>query len=160
LKYILDGMLGNLARWLRMMGHDTLYSTRLGDAELLSIAKAEKRVLLTRDLVLYQQSIAKGIEAYYIEGTNGQQYLIELFKRFGIALTINLSESRCPKCNGKLAAISAEQASGKVEKNTMLHYNEFWQCPDCSSVYWQGSHWTKIRQTLKEAKEEVEKGPA
>jgi uncharacterized protein len=160
LKFILDGMLGHLARWLRMMGYDAKYSTALGDAELLALAKNENRVLLTRDLALFQQSVAKGIDAYYLEGTSEQRCLVELSKRFGIALAINLSESRCPKCNGKLAPISAKEVAGKVEKKTLIHYNQFWQCPDCVSVYWQGSHWIKIRQTLKEAKEEVEKCPS
>jgi uncharacterized protein len=160
LRFILDGMLGHLARWLRMMGHDAKYSTLMSDAELLVTAKTEGRVLLTRDLALFQQSVAKGIDAYYLEGTREQRCLVELSKRFGIALEINLSESRCPKCNGKLAPISIKEVADKVEKKTLMYYHQFWQCSDCGSVYWQGSHWIKIRQALKEAKEEVEKNPA
>jgi uncharacterized protein with PIN domain len=41
--------------------------------------------------------------------------------------------------------------------NTLLHYGEFWLCPNCGSVYWQGAHWTKIKQTLQKAKEQKEK---
>jgi uncharacterized protein with PIN domain len=157
LNFIVDGMLGKLARWLRMMGHDAKYSTTLQDAELLALAKQEKRVLLTRDLALYQQAAAKGIDAYYVEGNTEAERLSEISARFSVPLKIDLEESRCPKCNTKLATAPKEEITEKVQKNTLLHYSEFWRCPNCGAVYWQGAHWTKIRATLEEAKEKVEK---
>ncbi len=153
MNFVLDGMLGKLARWLRMMGHDVKYSTSSDDAELLIIAKQEQRVLLTRDLALYQEAAAKNIEAYYVEGTNEADRLAELSSRFGIPLVIDLERSRCPKCGTKLISVSKKDIVSKVEKNTLLYYEEFWMCPNCGSVYWQGAHWTKIRATLEEAKE-------
>jgi uncharacterized protein len=157
LNFILDGMLGKLARWLRMMGHDVKYLTVLDDAELLSIAKKENRILLTRDLALYQHSAAKGIEAYYVEGNIESERLTELSERFGMPLEIDLEKSRCPKCNTQLATVPKEEIADKVEKNTLLYYNEFWTCPNCGAVYWQGAHWTKIRATLEEAKQKMKK---
>jgi uncharacterized protein len=150
-------MQGKLARWLRMMGHDAKYSTTLQDADLLAIAKQEKRVLLTRDLALYQQATAKGVEAFYVGGTTEAERLSEISVRFGVALAIDLDKSRCPKCNTKLATVPKEEIADKVEPNTLLHYDEFWRCPNCSAVYWQGAHWTKIRLTLEEAKQKMEK---
>ena len=151
MNFILDGMLGKLARWLRMMGHDAEYSTTIDDAELLKIAKREKRVLLTRDLALYQQAAVKNIDAYYVEGNTGPQRLAEVSGYFHIPLAIDLTQSRCPKCNAKLSSVSKKEIIDKVEKNTLLYYNEFWACPGCGSVYWQGAHWTKIRATLEKA---------
>jgi uncharacterized protein len=151
--FVLDGMLGKLARWLRMMGHDVKYSNNMDDAELLAITKAENRVLLTRDFALYQQAISKNLEAYYAEGLTEAERLAELSKRFGIALNIDLEKSRCPKCNTQLKPVSKEEVADKIEENTLLHYDEFWLCPNCGTVYWQGAHWTKIRVTLKEAEE-------
>ena len=157
---ILDGMLGKLTRWLRMMGHDAQYSATLNDAELMDIARYEKRVLLTRDLALCQQAITKGIEMYYVEGNTEPERLAELSARFGIPLTIYLEKAHCPKCNTKLASVPKEEISDKIEINTLLYYNEFWRCPKCGSVYWQGAHWTKIRATLEEAKEKLKKKEA
>jgi uncharacterized protein len=116
LNFVLDGMLGKLARWMRMMGHDAQYSTALNDAELMAIARSEKRVLLTRDLALYQQATAKGIEAYYIEGNTEPERLANLSIRFRISLTIDLEKTRCPKCNTKLAVVSKEEIVDKVKK--------------------------------------------
>lgn len=155
MNFIVDGMLGKLTRWLRMMGHDTKYSTKLDDAELLAIAKEEKRVLLTRDLSLYQQAIAKGMEAYYVEGTTESERLAELAQRFEITLTIDLEKSRCPHCNTKLHSVAKKQIANKLEENTLKYYDVFWSCSNCGRVYWQGAHWKKICATLEDAKEKL-----
>lgn len=155
MNFILDGMLGKLARWLRMMGHDVKYSNKLGDTELLVIAKKDSRVLLTRDFALYQQAIAKGIETYYVEGTTETERLTDLARRFHIALAIDLEKSRCPKCNAKLELVPKEEIADKVEKNTLIHYDVFWKCPNCGAVYWQGAHWTEIRATLEKAEKNL-----
>jgi uncharacterized protein len=151
-KFILDGMLGKLARWLRMMGYDTEYSTDLNDSELLTTSKRDNRILLTRDLALYQHAVAKNAQAYYVEGLTEPDRLATLSTRFEIALTMDMTKSRCPKCNTALISTSREEIAQKVEKNTLLYYNEFWKCPKCGSVYWQGAHWKKIYATLEEAK--------
>jgi uncharacterized protein with PIN domain len=149
--FVVDGMLGKLTRWLRMMGHDVKYSNKLDDTELMVIAKKESRVLLTRDLALYQRAIAKGIEAFYVEGMTEPERLAELARRFSIPLVIDLKSSRCPRCNAPLQSVPKEKVVDRVEKNTFSHYSAFWECPNCGHVYWQGAHWTKIRATLEDA---------
>jgi len=148
LKFVVDGMLGKLARWLRMMGDDVEYSTSMDDPELLEIAKKEHRVLLTRDFSLYQQAVAKGVEAHYVEGKTEQEKLAELAARFGINLEIDMATSRCPKCNTPIKSAPIEKVADRVEKSTLERVTKFWECPKCGQVYWQGAHWTKIRETL------------
>jgi uncharacterized protein len=160
LDFVLDAMLGKLARWLRMMGHDAKYGPDFDDAKLMATAQQEKRVLLTRDLALYQQATAKGIEAFYVEGSTEAQRLAELSARFGIPIEIDLNISRCPKCNTKITVVPKAEIADKVEKNTLAHYDVFWRCPNCGAVYWQGAHWVKITATLEEAKEKLKKKDA
>ena len=157
MKFIADGMLGKLTRWLRMLGNDVKYSNTLNDVELIVMAKKERRILLTKDLELYQRAIAKGIDAYYVEGRTEAERLAELAKRFNIALVIDLKNSRCPRCNTKLRSTPKERLAGKVEKNTFTYYDEFWKCTKCGHIYWQGAHWGRIRATLEEAKENLKK---
>lgn len=153
MKFIADGMLGKLTRWLRMLGYNVKYSNKLDDAQLIIIAKKERRILLTRDLELYQQATAKGVNAIYLEGINEAERLAQLAKRFKIPLEIDLKISRCPKCNTRVKPVPKENIENKVEKTTFKFYDEFWQCPKCGQVYWQGAHWARIRKTLEEAKE-------
>ncbi|MEM2249681.1 MAG: Mut7-C RNAse domain-containing protein [Candidatus Bathyarchaeia archaeon] len=158
MKFIVDGMLGKLTRWLRMLGHNVKYSNKLDDAQLITIAKREKRILLTRDLELYQQATAKGVQAFYVDGKTEAERLAQLAKKFGISLDINMAISRCPKCNAQVKPTSKGNVRGKVEETTYAYYNEFWRCPKCGQIYWQGAHWTRIRKTLETAKELAKTG--
>lgn len=132
-----------------MMGHDVEYSNSMDDSELLTIAKKEQRILLTRDFGLYQHAVAKEVDAFYVEGQTEEQRLAELAKRFGIRLEIDMATSRCPKCNTQVNPVSKEKVASRVEKSTFEHYTDFWECPKCGQVYWQGAHWTRMRETLK-----------
>jgi uncharacterized protein with PIN domain len=151
-KFIADGMLGKLTRWLRMLGQDVKYSNQSEDAELIALAEKEQRFLLTRDLELYQHAVAKGIVAFYVEGRTEAEKLAELAERFNFSLTINLRRSRCPRCNTQIRLAPKETIADKVEKNTLIHYDEFWKCPKCGQIYWQGAHWKGIQVTLEKAK--------
>ncbi|MEM2412421.1 MAG: Mut7-C RNAse domain-containing protein [Candidatus Bathyarchaeia archaeon] len=153
MKFIADGMLGKLTRWLRMLGHNVKYSNKLDDAQLIAIAKKEQRILLTRDLELYQQAAAKGIQAFYVNGQTEAENLAKIAQKFGISLDVDMKRSRCPKCNAQVKPIPKEKVAGRVEETTYAHYNEFWECPKCGQIYWQGAHWTRIRKTLETAKE-------
>jgi len=156
LKFVTDGMLGKLTRWLRMLGHDVEYTGSMDDKELIQKVKKENRILLTRDLELYQHTIAKGAEAFLIESPNQTANLATLAKRFGFKLEINVKASRCPKCNTRIKPASKKEVIKKIPQTTSSYYNEFWECPKCQQVYWRGAHWKKIEKTLREARRKLE----
>jgi uncharacterized protein with PIN domain len=138
-----------------MLGQDVTYSAQFEDEELIVTARKEHRVLLTRDAELYQRAVAKGIGAFYVDGRTEPERLAELAERFDFPLAIDLKRSRCPRCNTKIRSTPKEKLADKVEKNTFLYYDEFWKCPKCGNVYWQGAHWTSIRATLEEAEKNL-----
>jgi uncharacterized protein with PIN domain len=145
-------MLGKLTRWLRMLGHDVNYYRSIDDKQLIELAKSEKRVLLTRDLKLYQQAVTQKVEAILVEATDEAEKLADLANRFSFKLEIDLSVSRCPKCNTTIEAVSKEAVIHQIPEATSTYYNDFWKCPHCGQVYWQGAHWKRIEKTLKEAR--------
>lgn len=155
MKFLADGMLGKLARWLRMLGQDVTYSVKLNDDQLLELAKKEQRTLLTRDFELYKRAIARGLDAYYAEGKTEADRLAEIAKRYDVPLEIDMEKSNCPVCNTKLKAIPKEQLKDELEKNTYTHYDRFWRCSNCGQIYWLGAHRKQITNTLKEAKEKL-----
>jgi uncharacterized protein with PIN domain len=157
LKFLADAMLGKLSRWLRMLGQNVEYNVKLTDNQLLAQAKAEGRVLLTRDFELYQRALSRGLEAFYLQGNTETERLAELSKRFGLPLEIDMDNSHCPRCNAKLQSTSKDQIREDVETNTFLYYDKFWKCPNCGHVYWQGAHWKQITATLQVAKENLKK---
>ena len=127
------------------------------DTKLLAGAKEENRILLTRDFELYQRALGKGVDASYLEGSTSEEKLAELAKRYGIPLEIDMSISRCPKCNSLVKPVPQEKLVETVEKNTFAHYKEFWQCSKCGQIYWQGAHWTRIKKSLETAREILKK---
>ncbi len=153
MKFLLDAMLGTLARWLRMMGHDVVYSTQFNDDELLQLSKAEGRVLLTRDLELYRRAVTRGLEAFYVEGKTQSSRLAEVSARFGLPLEVDMGRMCCPICNTPVEAASKEQLKDKLQPNTYRYYSQFWQCPNCGQIYWQGAHWKQIQKTLTQAQQ-------
>ena len=111
-------MLGKLTRWLRMLGHNVKYSNKLDDAQLITIAKKETRILLTRDLQLYQQATAKGVDAFYLEGKTETEKLAELAKRFKIKLEIDMTQAGVfePLAVKKQIIKSATEAASMILK--------------------------------------------
>jgi uncharacterized protein with PIN domain len=156
LRFIADGMLGKLARWLRMLGHDVHYYRDSEDKRLLEMAKTDKRVLLTRDLELYQRAKTQAVEAVFVEAADEAGKLADLASRFGFKLEIDLSISRCPKCNEMIRAVSKEDVVHQIPELTSTYYDEFWKCLGCGQVYWRGAHWKKIEKTLEEANSKLE----
>ena len=156
MNFLADSMLGNLARWLRMLGQDVIYDTQLNDSRLLEMAR-KNRVLLTKDLELYKRAIAKGIDAFYVESEAESNMLADLAHRYSLTLIMNMEKSNCPMCNTKLKTTTKDKLSGKLEKNTLTYYKKFWNCPNCGKIYWQGAHWKQINNTLNEAQTKLEK---
>jgi uncharacterized protein with PIN domain len=157
LRFLTDGMLGKLTRWLRILGHDVEYTGSMEDKDLINEAKKEKRILLTRDVELYRQAIGKGAEAFLIKDPNQTANLADLARRFGFKLEVDVKISRCPKCNGRIDVVSKSDVIEKVPATTSSNYDEFWQCRSCGQVYWRGAHWQRIDETLEEAKKTPKK---
>jgi len=156
LRFLTNGMLGKLTRWLRMLGHDVEYTGSLNDKALIEKAKKESRILLTRDLELYQQAIGRGAEAFLIESPNQTANLVKLARRFRFQLEIDVKISRCPKCNTQIKPVSKASIIDKIPKTTASNYEQFWKCLGCGQVYWRGAHWKRIDRTLTEAKRTLE----
>jgi len=144
--FIVDAMLGKLAIWLRLTGHDTFYSTKIHDDDLLRIALEQNRTLLTSDAILSRRAEGAGVEVMLVRGTVDEE-VVSVFLKYGIKPEAEASKSRCTKCNGSLTNINDEEKErikGLVPDQTYKHYNEFWFCEYCKSVYFQGGQWNNI----------------
>jgi uncharacterized protein with PIN domain len=144
--FIVDGMLGSLARWLRIAGYDSTYFRGLADDLLLDEARGSSRILLTRDRELYQRSRKLGLRSIYIESEDVKAQLSQL--KTGLDLKMSATNSRCPRCNGLLMEAPKSDVRDLVPEESFNAFDEFWVCGDCSRAYWKGSHWKKIRETL------------
>ena len=154
MKFLIDGMLGKLARWLRLLGYNVEYLSNVPDKQLIEAARKENRVLLTSDIQLYRLAAARGIDTYLVEGKTEAEKLAKVSRRFEIKLDINTRTSRCTTCNSPLKPVSKQQIKSKIPERTLKAYEEFWRCsnPKCSKIYWSGRQWQNIIETLEEAR--------
>ncbi len=149
-KFLIDGMLGSLNRWLRICGFETKYIQNAPDRELLETAESEGRVLLTRDRLLFRKALRAGQMAFLVEGGGDAEKLASVARGFGLDLGVEMS--RCAECGGMLRAVSREGVRDRVPSGTYEAYDEFWVCGSCGKVYWRGSHWGNIVDTVSEAR--------
>jgi uncharacterized protein with PIN domain len=154
MRFLVDGMLGGLARWLRILGYEVRYDASAKDNDLLTIADDESMVLLTKDEELYQRAIARTIASALVVGETEEERLAQMAITFGVHLETNMAETKCPECGASLTEKSKSDVTDKVPKESLKLYDRFWKCTNqnCGKVYWVGSHWKQIRQTLEEAR--------
>jgi uncharacterized protein with PIN domain len=144
-RFVVDGMLGSLARWLRILGYDADYANQRDDAELVRIARAENRVLLTRDQELAGR---RGVRALLVESQSLDEQLDQVTAAFPLAAGAH--SSRCPVCNTALIQATPEEVADRVPAYVLAHHRHFQRCPGCGRIYWRGSHWRNMQARLKQ----------
>ncbi len=144
-------MLGSLAKWLRILGFDTLYFRQIDDNEIIKIAKQDHRILLTGDNILAK---SKKIDSYILINSNdisGQlrevlktvctkQYAVGSEESAYCLLPTAYFFSRCIKCNGELVSTDRKSVASCVPEHVFLNFHSFLRCMDCGKIYWEGSH--------------------
>lgn len=145
LSFIADIHLGKLARHLRLLGFDTLYSIAYTKAQLLGIACEQGRVLLSRDP---SYSGTQSFSFIAIKHETPEIQLQQLITDLNL-LHNALPFSICLSCNGQLLPVTKEKIHEQLEENTRMYYREFWQCCQCQNVYWKGSHYQRMIAMLK-----------
>jgi uncharacterized protein with PIN domain len=151
-RFIVDANLGKLARHLRLIGFDTLYSRDADDADLAATSQTGKRVLLTRDVgVLKRSEVTHG---YYVRSDDPEQQVVEVLKRFDLSGALR-PFSRCLECNGLLEPVPKEEVEDRLEPGTRDFFDEFWLCSDCGRVYWQGAHHKRMSERIERIRRAV-----
>lgn len=154
MKFVLDRMLGNLASWLRMLNYDTVYLRDADDEELIRFADSEGRILLTRDKRLADEAMNMGVRCCHLESTSTVDLLRELRRKLGISLEICVE--RCSLCNAPIRIAGEKDEDYLLSRDyvpkELVGKEEFWICTNCGQVFWEGSHWKRIREQIERAK--------
>lgn len=155
MKFLVDQMLGTLAKWLRLAGIDTYYATQeISDDDLLVIAKKQKRILITRDKELHMRAKKKDITTLFTKSISLSEQLHLVFQSFP-AITNEINPlSRCSLCNTFIQSIEKEKIKDHVPKRVYEQNTKFWYCPTCNHIYWRGTHYDKILQKINKLTQE------
>ena len=150
-RFITDVHLGKLARHLRLSGLDTDYWSGADDEGLAALAGSTQRILLTRDVGLLKRS--RVVYGYFVRATDPRRQLVEVLRRFG---PLDLHPfTRCLRCNGVLRQVPKTTVEAGLLPRTRQEHEQFNRCEGCGRVYWQGSHWTRLKASVDAAREEA-----
>jgi uncharacterized protein with PIN domain len=148
MKLLLDGMLGRLAKWLRLLGYDTAYFPDLDDDELVRLARAKGRVLLTRDRELTRR---RGLTCLLVESDELEEQLKQVISELN--LEAEQTFSRCPVCNTPLREVEKLSVKERVPPYVFRTKEHFSLCPECDRIYWRGTHWARMREEIARIRE-------
>jgi len=141
-KFLVDRMLGQTAKWLRLLGIDAEYAPKGEDEKLLEIAEEEDRIIITRDKELGREE-----NVMLVEKEPPESIIKYVLQEREVEIK---PLSRCSKCNGEVEKIEKKEVEFKVPEKVYELNDEFWHCSRCDQYYWKGSHWEKIMKKIDE----------
>ena len=143
-RFAVDTMLGRLARWLRILGHDVAYGPHLHGPGLVACARAEGRTILTRDTRLVR--VRHLPPHVFVTSDHFRAQLRQVAD--AIPLARDVAFSRCLDCNRELVALERDAARERVPPYVFTTQPRFWTCAGCGRVYWPATHHARMREEL------------
>lgn len=150
--FVIDAMLGNIAKKLRLFGFDTKYESNISDDLLIKEVLQQKRILVTKDRQLYHRLKSKGVLVILPSRIDETGILIELLKGCQIKHIDLLPNSftRCVLCNGSLHTVNKNSVIKEIPYNVFDHIDTAYRCTNCLKVYWNGTHISHINILVEE----------
>ena len=154
-RFVVDVNVGRLAKWLRVLGYDTLFPRHADDNDLVRIALREGRVLVTRDSGFsLRRAVRQGqmrVVQILDQDLNGQ--LRQLVRELNLELKNGFS--RCLVCNDLLHSVAREKVADRLPPYVYQNHSEFVECPQCCRLYWRGTHWSAMCSQIEQVYREV-----
>ncbi len=151
-RFLCDGMLGSLARWLRILGFDAELDTVSSDESLARRAGEDGRWLLTRDRAL----AARGPRTTLVRSETLDDQLVEVLSRLELRPGPQSFGTRCTECNGVVRPVERETVRNLVPPFVWETAGEMRRCESCGKVYWRGTHVRSIENRVQRVLERLE----
>ncbi|MFH0838685.1 MAG: Mut7-C RNAse domain-containing protein [Candidatus Omnitrophota bacterium] len=146
MKFIVTHEVGKLAKWLRILGFDTVYQKKDDKRELVLKSLREDRIVVSRNQTLARYT---GIRLVHISSDVLKEQLAQLKDELGIFISEERMFTRCVLCNDVLHPITKEEVKGKVPVFVYDDNESFVECPTCKKIYWRGTHWGNVKEATR-----------
>jgi uncharacterized protein with PIN domain len=151
-RFVADAHLGGLAKYLRMLGFDTLHAKADGDAEIARLGAAEQRIVLTRDrALLMHRQVTRGC---FVREARPRRQLVEIVSRLDLVGAFR-PFSRCMVCNCELRPVAEDTIRDRLPPGAASVHDPFRICDGCGRIYWKGSHWRRMDAFVHELVNEI-----
>lgn len=146
-KYIADINLGDIVKYMRVLGFDLYYDSLLSTREIIEISKRENRVILTKSRKLLKfKDVTHGI--FIRPGTTTEQ-IRRIIDYLDIKDNIK-PFSRCLRCNTQLKSVLKENILDRIPPKTKEFCDEYVQCQSCDKIYWKGTHFINMKKVVRQ----------
>lgn len=149
-RFVADAHLGRLARYLRLLGFDTRFENDPGDRELARLSADEGRILLSRDRGLLARAIVT--HGLWVPSARPREQLAWVVERLDLYRLIR-PFTRCTVCNGGLEPVPGTEVRDQVPERVAKVFHRFWRCRGCGRIYWEGSHYQRLRALVDQVAE-------
>ncbi len=143
-KFILTKEVGRLCKWLRILGFDAEYFSEDNLATLIIKALRENRVIVTRKKKIDDLKVIR------VYANDVKEQLREVLAQLRFKPDEDKMFTRCVICNKTLEKVEKEEVKEKVPLYVYQTQNEFYQCPSCRRIYWQGTHWGNVKKIIQD----------
>ena len=144
--FAVDKSLGTLAKWLRILGYDTLYEPDVSSREFYARLE-DHRILITRTKKI-QKAFASHNHVFI-----RSSFLVEQLKQVVGQIGINPADlqpfARCIHCNLPIGEVNKNDVYGLVPDYIWETHDVFNRCRQCERIYWSGSHGERIVEKIK-----------
>ncbi|MFQ5878466.1 MAG: Mut7-C RNAse domain-containing protein [Acidobacteriota bacterium] len=148
MKFAADCMLGTLAKWLIILGHDVAFFRSVDDAELVALAVRERRTILTRDRRLVKRRAAR--DHILIRSQDLRDQIRQVLEARRLAVRPEALFRRCTACNLSTRAVPRSSVRGEVPPYVFRSQRRFKRCPRCRRIYWRATHVERMIGSLRE----------
>jgi hypothetical protein len=144
-RFVVDVHLGTLARYLRLLGFDTVYRNDLDDAALAEWTSRERRTLLTRDVGLLERKAV--VRGQWLRSRDPGRQVEEVVQELHLQQGLK-PLTRCLACNGALATVERRAIAGLVPPRVYRRFRAFTRCAGCERIYWRGTHVERLQRLV------------
>jgi hypothetical protein len=137
-KFITDASLGRLAKWLRLLGYNTVVFPNQAGREMLRLAVAEGRIVLTRRQDMTGRQFSGRL--FLIKDVDISNQLNAVIYEFSLEIDKQKMFGICLECNEKLYSMEREAVRDLVPPFVFENCVQYNQCPRCQKIYWMGTH--------------------
>ena len=132
------------------MGYDTRFFNGNSDSQLIAIAQAEGRVILSRDTqIMKRRVITSGkLKAVLIQRDEPELQMQQVIDALDLDCRFK-PFTICLECNQVLVERNKDKVKDLVPPYVFQTQNQYMECPACHRIYWRGTHWQAMTKTLK-----------
>jgi len=151
--FLVDAMLGNIVKKLRLLGFDSEYVFDIDDSKLIEKAKNENRTIISRDHNLIDRAKKNEISSVYITTENEIEQFLEILETTHLQFDeISGDSARCTKCNSPTSQINKLEIENKIPQGVLEYHDTFWKCDGCDQIYWEGTHIKNLQEFVHKIK--------